>query len=206
MGTQKSFLVGIEHSHKRNLGQVQPFAQQIDANQHIEEPPAQIVHDLHPFERIDIAVNIVTAHLHPLQVIRQLFGHAFGECSHQHALVGCGTLCNFFHQVVDLVEAGTHFDDRVEKSRRPDKLLNDYSLTLHQLIIGRGSTHIDRARRQRFELLEGLRTVIQRSRKTETVFNERLFARTVSAVHGAYLGHRYMALINDQQKIFRKIV
>ena len=41
-GTQKAFLVRIQNRHQRHLGQVQPFAQQVDADQHIEFAATQI--------------------------------------------------------------------------------------------------------------------------------------------------------------------
>ncbi len=37
---RKSFLIGVENRHQRHLGQVEPFAQQVDADQHIEFAPA----------------------------------------------------------------------------------------------------------------------------------------------------------------------
>ena len=41
-GAQKPFLVGVKNGHQRDLGQIQAFAQQVDADQHVEFALAQV--------------------------------------------------------------------------------------------------------------------------------------------------------------------
>jgi hypothetical protein len=38
LGAQKPFFVGIEHRHQRHLGDIEPFAQEVDPDEHIEPP------------------------------------------------------------------------------------------------------------------------------------------------------------------------
>ena len=41
-GTQKSFFVGVEDADQGDFGQIEAFAQQVDADEHIELSEAQI--------------------------------------------------------------------------------------------------------------------------------------------------------------------
>ena len=60
-GTQKTLLVGIENRHQRHFGNIQTFAQQVDADQHVEFAETQIADDLDALDRIDVGMQI--AHL-----------------------------------------------------------------------------------------------------------------------------------------------
>ena len=42
LAAQEAFLVGVEDGHQRDLGQVEPFAQQVDAHQHVELAQPQL--------------------------------------------------------------------------------------------------------------------------------------------------------------------
>jgi hypothetical protein len=59
--TQEAFLVGIEDGHQRHLGNVQPFAQQVDADQHVEFAQAQVADDLDPLHGIDVRMQVAHA-------------------------------------------------------------------------------------------------------------------------------------------------
>jgi hypothetical protein len=58
---QEAFLVGIEDRDQRDLGHVQAFAQQVDADQHVEQAQAQVADDLHALHRVHVRVQV--AHL-----------------------------------------------------------------------------------------------------------------------------------------------
>ena len=57
-GAQKALLVGVKNGDKRYLGQVQPLAEQIDADQHVKFAKAQIANDLHTLDRFHVVVDI----------------------------------------------------------------------------------------------------------------------------------------------------
>jgi hypothetical protein len=59
---QEPLLVGVQDGHQRHLGQVQPLAQQVDADQGVELAEAQLAQDLDPLDRVDLGVQV--AHLH----------------------------------------------------------------------------------------------------------------------------------------------
>ncbi len=54
---QEAFLVGVENRHQRNLGQVEPFAQQVHAHQRFELALPQIAQQLDSLEGIQLAVQ-----------------------------------------------------------------------------------------------------------------------------------------------------
>ena len=56
---QEALLVGVEDGHQRDLGQVQPLAQQVDADHHVVDAQAQVAQDLDPLQRLDLAVQVV---------------------------------------------------------------------------------------------------------------------------------------------------
>src|SRR5690606_9165769 len=68
--TQKTFLVGIEDGDEAAFGNVEAFAQQVDADQHVESAEAEVPDDLDALQRVDVRVHV--AHANPLLV--QVFG------------------------------------------------------------------------------------------------------------------------------------
>ena len=84
---QIAFLVGVEDGDQRDLGQVEPFAQQVDADQHVELAAAQVADDLDAFERLDVGVQVAHAHAELPVVVGEILGHLLGERRHQDALV-----------------------------------------------------------------------------------------------------------------------
>jgi hypothetical protein len=68
-GPEKAFLVRIQNGDQRDFRQIQPFAQQVDADEHIEYAQTQVAQNLHALQRVDVRVQV--AHAHPqLLVVR----------------------------------------------------------------------------------------------------------------------------------------
>ena len=55
LAAQEAFLVGVEDRDERDLGQVEPLAQQVDADEHVVVAEPQLADDLDPLERVDLA-------------------------------------------------------------------------------------------------------------------------------------------------------
>ena len=83
---QEALLVGIEDRDERHLGQVEPLAQQVDADEHVELAEAQIANDLRALDRLDVGVQVAHAHAVLLEIVRQVLGHALRQRRDQHAL------------------------------------------------------------------------------------------------------------------------
>ena len=58
---QEALLVRVQDGHQGDLRQIQPFPQEIDADQDVEDPQAQIPEDLHALQGGDVRVEV--AHL-----------------------------------------------------------------------------------------------------------------------------------------------
>ena len=99
---RKPFLVGVEDRDQRDLRDVEPFAQQVDADQHVELAQPQVADDLHALDRLDVGVQV--AHLDAVlgEVLGQVLGHALGERRDQHALAALDALVDLREQIVDL--------------------------------------------------------------------------------------------------------
>jgi hypothetical protein len=93
---QIAFFIRVENGHQRNFGQIEPLAQKVDADQHVELPAAQIAQNAHALERLDFRVQIAAAHAHFRKIFSKVLGHALGERGHQHSFVFLATHADFF--------------------------------------------------------------------------------------------------------------
>src|ERR1700681_477599 len=74
-GAEVAFLVGVEDADQRDFGQIEPFAQQIDPDQHVELALAQVAQDRDALQRLDLAVQV--AHADPVldEILGEILGH-----------------------------------------------------------------------------------------------------------------------------------
>ena len=199
MAAQEAFLVGVEDSHERHLGQVEAFTQQVYTHEHIILPQPEVVEDLHALEGLHLAVDIVRLHTVSHEVVGHLLGHPFGQRGHQHALAAFLTDLNLVQQVVDLVLAGTHFYLGVQEAGGSDDLLHHDALCLLQFEVCRRGADVDDLIDLLLELLEAQGAVVEGCWQTEAVLHEVLFAAAVTTVHAVDLWHGDVALVDEEQ-------
>ena len=125
LAAEVAFLVGVEDADERDLGQIEAFAEQVDADQHVELRGAQGAEDFHALDGVDVAVEVADLQAHVFEVIAEVFGSAFGQRSDQDALVFFHALAAEFEGVVDLVLEREDGDARVEQAGRADDLFDD---------------------------------------------------------------------------------
>ena len=101
-GAQEALLVGVEDRDQRHLGQVEAFAQQVDADQHVVHAEPQVAQDLDALERVDLRVQVLDLDAQLLQVVGEVLGHLLGERGDERALAALDPLADLVHQVVDL--------------------------------------------------------------------------------------------------------
>ena len=202
MTAQEALLVGVENGNERHFGQVQALAQQVDAYKHIVHAGTQVVHNLHAVERCNVAVYVVGAYVVGKKILGKFLCHALRERGDKHTRVVLATLHNLLKQVVYLVLARSHFDDGIEQSGRTYNLLNNNASSLLKLKVGRRCRNINHLIHHVHELVELQRAVVEGGRQTEAVLHKILLAGTVAAVHGAYLRHRHMALVDEHKEVF----
>ena len=66
---QEALLVGVEDRDQGHLGQVDALAQEVDPDQDVEHPEAQVAQDRDPLERVDLAVEVLDLDPELLQVV-----------------------------------------------------------------------------------------------------------------------------------------
>ena len=112
---QETFLVRVQNRHQRHLRQVEPLAQQVDADQHVELALAQGAQDLHPLDGVNFAVEILDVDADLAQVIGEFLRGALGQRGHQHALLGIGALAAFVDEIVNLPRQRLDGDLRIDQ-------------------------------------------------------------------------------------------
>ena len=86
LAAEEPLLVGVEDADHRDLGQVEPLAQQVHADQGVERPLAQLAEDRHPLEGVQLRVEPLAAQALLLEVAREVLGQPLGQGGDQHAL------------------------------------------------------------------------------------------------------------------------
>ena len=201
-GTQEALLVRIENRNEPNLRQVDAFAQKVDADQTVERAVAQFGKNPDTLNGVDFGVKIFHAHSEFGEIIGETLRALFRKRGDNRSSAQRSGLADFLHNVVNLRTERTDFNFRIKQSGRAHDLFNHRSAGFLKLVIrGRGG-NINGVAGQLFKLLEFERTVVQRGRQTEAVFNERDFAVAVRAVHRLHLRNRHMRFINHRDEIF----
>jgi hypothetical protein len=79
-----------------------PFAQQVDADQHVELAQAQVADDLHALHRVDVRVQVTHAAAVFAEVFGEVFRHALGQRGDEHAVAHRHAQVDLAEQIVDL--------------------------------------------------------------------------------------------------------
>ena len=204
-GAQKTFLVGIENGDERALRNVETFAQQVDADQHVEGAEPQIADDFNAFQRLDIGVHVADAYTAFVHVFGEVFRHALRQHSDERAVAFARDLPHFVEQIVDLRFRGSNFDDRIDKPCRPDDLLRECAAgLLHFPARGRRRDE-HRLRAHRVPLFKAKRAIVHARRQPESVFRERGLAPEVAAEHAADLRNGDVALVGKNERVVGQI-
>ncbi len=196
---QKADLVGVQDGDQRHLGKVQPFAQQVHADQHVVLAGAQVAQQLHALDRLHLRVQVSHAQPDLGQIGRQILRHALGEGGDQAALAGFDAGADLPVQVVDLALARPDVNLRIDQPGRPDHLLG-HAVGQRQLQPSRRGGNEQHAADHRLELVVGEGTVVERRRQAEAVLHQRLLARAVTLEHAADLRQGDVRFVDDGQK------
>ena len=116
-------------------------------------------------------MQVAHAHLHILQVVREVLRHLLRQRRHEHALVLFRANANLRQQIVHLPRQRTYLNDGIEQPRRADDLLNDL-LRLFQLIFRGRRRDVDDLIDALLELLERKRTIVKSGRQAKAVFHK----------------------------------
>ena len=203
LGPQEAFLVCVQNGDQPAFGDIQPLAQQVDADKHVERPKAQVAQDLDPFDRVDVAVHVAHADALFVHVFGQVFGHALGQRRDQRAEAPRGDLANLVQKVVDLHFHRADLHLWVQKAGRADHLFGEDATGLLQLPGGGGGRNEDGLRAHRIPFLELQGAVVHAGGQPEPVFGQRELAPVVAPVHAADLRDRDMAFVGEDDGVVR---
>ena len=150
LSSEAAFFVGVEDGNQRHFRHIQPFAQQVDADQHVKGAEAQVADDFHALHGVDVGVDVAHAHIVLHQVVGEVFRHFFGQRGDEDALVGGNARADFAEDVFHLAIDRAHFDFGVKQPGRAHDLFDGLPAVLFFVVAG-GGGDVDGLRRQRFK-------------------------------------------------------
>jgi hypothetical protein len=208
-GAQEALLVGVENADEGALGNVEAFAQQVDADQAVELAEAQVADDLDALDRVDVGVHVAHAHAHLGHVLGQLFGHLLGQRGDQRAIALLRRLLHLVDAVVDLVGVvlvdGADLDRRVDQVRGADDLFGEDAAGLVQLPRAGRGRDVDGLRAHLFPLVEFERAVVEAARQAEAEFGQGEFAVEVAPEHRAELRDGLVAFVDEDHRVVGQV-
>ncbi len=205
LAAEEPFLVGVEDRDERHLRQVEPFAKQVDADEHVVLAEPQLADDLDALERVDLGVEIARLDARLEQVVGEVLGHLLRQRRDEDALVRLLAAADLAEQVVDLVLRRPELDLGVDDPGRADQLLRD-DLRVTELVRARRRRDEHHLTHLAEELVEAERAVVERGREPEAVVDERLLPRAVALVHPADLRHRLVRLVDEDDEVLGEVV
>ena len=205
LAPEEPLLVGVEDGDERDLGQVQPFAEQVDADQHVELAEAQVAEDLDSLDGVDVGMQV--AHPDALfeQVVGEFLGHLLGEGRDEHALVGGHPFGDERLEVIDLAPGGLHEHLGVDEARGPDDLLN-HAAAVVEFPRARGGRQEHHLAHPVAEFLEPQRPVVGRRGQAEAVLDQGCLAAAITVVLAVQLRDSHVRLVDDHEEVVREVV
>ena len=76
---QEAFFIRIQNGNQPAFGDVEPLAQQVNPDQHVECTQPEIAQNFDPLDRVDVRVHVAHADALFVHVFGQVFGHALGQ-------------------------------------------------------------------------------------------------------------------------------
>ena len=111
--TEKPFLVCVQDRHKRHFRYVQPFPEEVDADQGVEFSHPQITDYIDPLQRVDVGMEIPHPDPQPFVVGGEIFRHSLGQSRDQHTLSHPFPFPDFAQQVIHLSLYRPHHNLRI---------------------------------------------------------------------------------------------
>ena len=138
LGAQEALLVGVEDGHQRDLGDVEPLAEQVDPDEHVELAAPQVADEGAALQGLDVGVQVPAAHAHVGVVLGEVLGHALRERGDEHPLSGLGALAHLAEQVVHLRADRPDLHLGIDEPGGADDLLHHHPARLLELEGARG--------------------------------------------------------------------
>ena len=138
-------------------------------------------------------------------VIGEILRHPFRERRDQYLIMIFNFLIDFTDQIIDLSLDRTHVHIRIQQTGRAYDLFRAEQFMFLLILAGR--------RRDEHDLINSLlkfreveRTVIEGTRKAESVVDQCHLSASVTVIHGTDLRNCHMRLVHDNKEIIPKII
>ena len=139
------------------------------------------------------------------EIVGEVFGHLLRQSRHQDTIATVHSGTNFTHKVVNLAMRRLDDNLRIHQTCRTNDLFDDAVSSFGLVRTGRGG-QVDSLADPLGELVEFERTVVHRAGQSETMFYQCPLAAHVPFIHAANLWDGHVGLINDEHKVFWKVV
>jgi len=128
LAAEKALLVGIEDRDEGDLGEIEAFAEEVDADEDVKFAPAEGAEDLDAFDGVDVAVEVADVDADVAEVIGEFLGGALGKGGDKDAFLKGDALTHLLHEVIDLALEGFDDDEGVDQAGGAHDELGDAAL------------------------------------------------------------------------------
>jgi len=158
---------------------VEPLAEQVDADEYVDVAQAEVANDLVSFEGIRLVVHVRHVDSGFLEVLREILGHPLSERGDQDALVALDPLVDPFEEVLDLSRCLRHLHLRVDEVGRANDLFGDPVGGL-ALVVARRRRNVERAVRLLLDSSKVSGRLSYAVGEPEPVLDQRILSRFVA--------------------------
>src|SRR5262249_3348865 len=151
---------GVQNRDQRAFGNVEAFAQQVDADQRVEGAEAKVADDLDALDGVDVRMHVANAHALFVQIFGEVLRHAFRQYGDQRAVAGRSGGAHLADEIVDLGAGRADVDGRIDQPRGTDHLLDEHAAALVELPAAGRRGDCDRLRPHHVPFLEAQGAVV----------------------------------------------
>ena len=206
LAAKEAFFVGVKDGDEGDLGQVQAFAKEVDADQDVVLAFAEVAEEFDPLESFDLGVHVAAADADLSVVACEVLGHALGEGGDKDALVVGSAVTDLGEEVVDLALDGTDLHYGIDEASGSDDLFDDDSCGFGEFVGARGGRDVDDLTGARFEFFEAKGTIVHCRWEAEAVVDKVLFAAAVAVPHAVELGDGDVGLVDEEEVVAGEVV
>ena len=205
-GSEEAFFVGVEDGDEGDFGQVEAFAEQVDADENVVFAESELAEEFDALQGVDVGVEVADFNAGVEEVVGEVFGHFFGEGGDEDAFVFGGSGADFTNEVVDLAGGGFDGDFGVDESGGSDDLFDVFAAGCCEFVAAGGGGHVDGLADAFFEFFPGEGPVVEGGGEAEAEFYQVAFAGHVPFEHGADLGDGDVGFVDDGEEVVGEIV
>ncbi len=185
--SEESLLVGIENCHQRNLGEIESFTEQVDADDDVMGFFAETSQDGHTFDGIEFGMNPSCSDSLLFQVSGEVFGETLGESGDEDTFVAFGAFPDFLDEMHDLAACRNDVQRGINQSGGADDLLHDFTVGIFEFPVTGSCGDENGLPSARIEFVKSQRPIVERHRKSKTMVHQGGLTRMITSEHATDL-------------------